>query len=208
MGSFASRRSTRSARAITSAVIAALAFVAFVACGSPPPPESQAQPSQPAQQSQPVAVQSGGFIDRLCNTLCKKMMECTPNWDADMCQKNCRERGSPARAYWRADYAKATLACLDASGCDVMAKGDATEKKCFTDTRPEPTDAAKHYCEVAVEKERTCAGAAPDMPGCMRTWGMIDDAQLKDMLACQDQPCGKAASCAKSVVGFPKPAGE
>jgi hypothetical protein len=182
------------------------ASAAIIACGSPPPPQPQSQAQAPTQAQTP-AVQSGSFVDRLCNTLCQKQMRCNPKWDADLCQKNCRERGSPARAHWRDDYANATLACLDAAGCDVMAKGDDTEKKCFADTRPEPSEAAKHFCEVSVEKEKTCTGQS-DMPGCLRAWGMIDDAALKEMLACQDRPCGQAASCAKAAVGFPKAAGE
>ncbi len=179
-------------RACSSCLLSAFALVA---CGGPDP-----KPQTPAQAGD---TQTDTFIGRLCNTLCQKQVQCDPKWDGATCQKNCRERGSPARTFWREDYAKATLACLDAAGCDVMTKGDDTEKKCFGDTRPEPSDAAKHFCEVAQEKEHTCSGAAPDVPGCLRTWGMMNEAAIKDMTACQQEPCGKAVSCAKSAVGFP-----
>ncbi len=179
-------------RACSSCVLAAFALVA---CGGPDP-----QPKTPAQAE---GAQTDTLVGRLCNTLCQKQVQCDPKWDGTTCQKNCRERGSPARTYWREDYAKATLACLDAAGCDVMAKGDDTEKKCFGDTRPEPSDAAKHFCQVAQEKEHTCSGAAVDIPGCLRTWGMMNEAALKDMTTCQQEPCGKATTCTKSAVGFP-----
>ena len=185
-------------RACSSCLFVALAFVA---CGGHEP--------QPQPQSAPAATDNGAqaspFIARLCDTLCQKQVQCDPKWDVATCQKNCRERGSPARAFWREDYAKATLACLDAAGCDVMAKGDDTEKKCFGDTRPEPSAAAKRFCERAQEKEHTCSGAAPDVPGCLRTWGMMSEAALTDMTACQQAPCGKAPACVKSTVGFPRP---
>ena len=181
-------------RAIFSGLTAALALIA---CGGEPKQEAQGPQAAPGPQS-------GPFIDRLCNTLCQKQVKCDPKWDGATCQKNCRERGSPARAFWRDDYAKATLACLDAAGCDVMAKGDETEKKCFSETRPEPTEAAKHFCEVSQEKERTCSNAPPDVPACLRTWGMMNEPALSAMTACQEQPCGKAVSCAKAAVGFPQ----
>ena len=44
------------------------------------------------------------------------------------------------------------------------------------------------------------------MAACLRSWGMMNEAALRDMTACQDSACGKAVACAKGVVGFPKPA--
>jgi hypothetical protein len=183
----------------------AIAFV-LVACGEPPPPQQPQQQPQTQQQGQGQQGQSAGFVDRLCNTLCKKNVECIPGWDPAQCQQNCRERGSPARAFWREDYAKATLACLDAAGCDVMSKGDTIEKTCFGDTRPAPSETAKKLCDVSLDKERTCSdAAAPDSAACLKKWGMIDDAKLKEMLACQERPCGEAARCAKAAVGIKEP---
>ena len=170
---------------------------AIIACAEP------AQPAQPPRNQGDTRAE--GYIDRVCNTLCQKSVQCDPKWDGALCQKNCRERGSPARAFWREDYQKATLACLDAVACDVMKTGDVTDKKCFSETRPEPSELAKRYCEVSLEKERTCSGQAPDMPACLRAWGMINDAALKTMVECQDRACGEATPCAKAAVGFDKP---
>ena len=180
-------------RATFSSLLSALPLVACAA--SQPPPEAQ-------------HVHVGAFVEGLCNTLCEKQVHCDHNLDAETCQTNCRQRGSPAREFWREDYAKATLACLDTSGCDVMRSGDTIGKKCFEETRPEPSDAAKHFCEVSEAKEQSCTAAPPNVPACLRTWGMMKDTALAEMVACQDRACGKATSCAKAVVGFPKPAGE
>jgi hypothetical protein len=190
---------------------ACLAFIggalAILACGEPPPPQQPQSPAtaQPPTQGQPSGT-SASYVDRLCNTLCKKNVECVPGWDPAQCQQNCRERGSAARAFWRDDYKAATLSCLESAGCDVMSKGDAIEKKCFVDTKPQPSDAAKKYCDASIEKERTCSdAAAPDAAACLQKWGVIADATLTEMTACQQRPCGEAATCAKAAVGIKQP---
>jgi hypothetical protein len=155
--------------------------------------------------AEPQHPRNDGYVDRLCTTFCQKRVQCDANWEEATCQKNCRQQGSPARAFWREDYVKATLECVDSASCDVVTNPAMIEETCFRRTRPEPSALAKKYCDVAAEKDRACVGVSPDLPRCLRFWGMINDAVMNDlMIECEDRPCRTAARCAHAMVGFDK----
>jgi hypothetical protein len=154
--------------------------------------------------AEPQRPRNDAYVDRLSNAICQKRVQCDPKWDGATCQKSCRERGSAARPFWRDDYVSATLACVDGAQCELALEPPALEKKCFKDTRPEPSALAKKFCDVAVEKDRTCTGLPPNVPRCLRSWGMVRDDVMNELIDCQDRPCGKAGKCAKTIVGFDK----
>jgi hypothetical protein len=139
-------------------------------------------------------------IDRVCDTKCKRLVECNPAWDAARCQAGCR--ANKLRGYDRSDYIDASVKCLEAATCDVVL--GPLDRKCLVETRPEPSDVARRYCRAAGAKDYECRGKPPDFDKCLQgSLAMISDTVLQKMVDCESLKCSSAGHCARETIGLP-----
>lgn len=143
------------------------------------------------------------YVDRICDSLCRKRAECKPDWDQKICQTSCRDRGSSRRPYWRADYVDAAVQCITSSSCETILKE--VERACFQDTRPEPTEVARRACMAAEQKQHECVGAPVDMDECLNKWNWraYSDPVLEEIVDCEKQRCGgnQRSRCISEALG-------
>jgi hypothetical protein len=143
-------------------------------------------------------------VERLCDTWCRERGMCTPGWNREACQTDCRERGDKRAPYWRGDYVESIVHCIEASRCEVLTAKD-PQAICFAQTRPEPSETARRACIAVEAKQRECKAPPESVDDCLNEWNwrVLGDRVLEELIACERQACGAGrTTCIDQALGL------